>query len=122
MEGAAVWRGTGQDTQGSQEHVDPSSTCSQKTNLPAFIVFRLFLLSLSAAALHSQTGPGKYKQDAVLSDRKSPLVCSLAPGPEPWPVLCSTRLFFPPQRPPPRPSTEQKANSLGICVMHAYVH
>lgn len=114
------------------EHIDLRLTCSWKTNLLAFIVFlHLFFsspppltpsLSLSVCPSPSRTGPGKYKQDAVLSDRKSPLVCSLAPSPGPRPFPSSPR--HPNSRPAPPFSSEKEAKSLCVCVcvMCAHVH
>lgn len=103
------------------EEIDLGLAGVQETNLLALIVFLLLLfLSVcpSVCPQPSQTGPGKYKQEAVLSDRKSPLVCSLAPGPGPRPFPCSPRPSI--SHPDPHRTLLQSL-CVCICVMCAHV-
>lgn len=101
------------------EHIDLSLACSRKTNLLALIVMLLFFSSSlydrpSVCPSPSWKGPGKYKQDAVMSDRKSPLVCSLACSPGPRPFPSSPR--HPNSRPDPLLLAQKRKPSVSVCT------
>lgn len=98
-----------------------------KTNAFPIIEFLLLLLlplapslsvCLSVCPLPSQTGPGKYKQDALLSDRKSPLVCSLAPspGPRPFPYSPLHSVSYPDPL-HPNPVAQKRKPRVCLCDM-----